>query len=226
MADKYNIFPINLGTIEMCSIPNTEYVDGFLHDNDKWYKVARVGKIASYNGETITTDYLSSTGGLDTGATIYYGLTTPTQTEITNTTLKEQLSAIEEMLSYQDHTNINQYNSNMPFMLYVVASKKGSGSVEITNEGNIYSKPTIEIEGTGVVNIYKDGTQAFEIDLSEENEITIDTEHMEAYTPNNTLANRKVTGDYSKFKLDSGTSNIKFDGALTSATITNYKRWL
>ena len=48
---------------------------------------------------------------------------------------------------------------------------------------------------------------------------------MEAYT-DTSLANRKVTGDYSKFKLDSGTSNIKFDGALTSATITNYKRWL
>lgn len=34
-------------------------------------------KIDSYNGETITTDYWSTTGGLDTGATIYYVLDTP-----------------------------------------------------------------------------------------------------------------------------------------------------
>ena len=37
----------------------------------------KIGKINSYNGETITTDYLSTTGGLDTGATIYYVLDTP-----------------------------------------------------------------------------------------------------------------------------------------------------
>ena len=42
-----------------------------------WYKYKAVEKIVSYNGETITTTYMSTTGGLDTGATVYYGLTTP-----------------------------------------------------------------------------------------------------------------------------------------------------
>lgn len=37
----------------------------------------KFNKIDSYNGETITTDYMSTTGGLDTGATVYYVLDTP-----------------------------------------------------------------------------------------------------------------------------------------------------
>lgn len=37
----------------------------------------KFNKIDSYNGETITTDYWSTTGGLDTGATVYYVLDTP-----------------------------------------------------------------------------------------------------------------------------------------------------
>lgn len=34
----------------------------------------KIGKISSYNGETITTEYISTTGGLSTGATVYYVL--------------------------------------------------------------------------------------------------------------------------------------------------------
>ena len=33
-----------------------------------------MGHIASYNGETITTAYMSTTGGLDIGATVDYVL--------------------------------------------------------------------------------------------------------------------------------------------------------
>ena len=156
---------------------------------------------------------------------VYYQLITETSTEITDTTLKGQLNDIKEALSYSGQTNITQTNDNKPFRISASALKKGSDTAVVNNTGNIYSKPTIELEGTGVVNIYKDGSQAFEVDLSEENNITIDTDKMEAYT-NTSLANRKVTGDYSKFKIEAGENEVKFDGALTSATITNYKRWL
>ena len=47
-------------------------------------------KIDSYNGETITTDYWSTTGGLDTGATIYYVRTTPELIDL-NTTVDVEL---------------------------------------------------------------------------------------------------------------------------------------
>ena len=51
----------------------------YIKDN-KLYKYT--GKINSYNGETITGDYISTTGGLDNGATVYYKLQSPQQIEI------------------------------------------------------------------------------------------------------------------------------------------------
>lgn len=157
--------------------------------------------------------------------TIYYILTTPNDIEITDETLKSQLEAIWNATSYRGQTNITQVSNDLPFMMEVSALKLGSDHLEINNTGNIYSKPTIELEGTGIVDIYLNDVQVFEVDLSEENKITIDTEKMEAYTDTG-LANRKVTGDYSTFKLNVGTNDLRFSGALTSATISRYIRWL
>ena len=39
-----------------------------------WGVACQTGHIQSYNGETVTTEYISTTGGLDTGAEIYYKL--------------------------------------------------------------------------------------------------------------------------------------------------------
>ena len=61
------------------------------------------GKIESYNGETITTDYISTTGELTTGATVYYKLETPVDLELT----KEQKAIREQRLyTYKNITNI------------------------------------------------------------------------------------------------------------------------
>ena len=159
------------------------------------------------------------------GDTIFYiPYLQETSTEITGT-LKTQLDNIREAMSYNGQTNITQTNDNKPFRISASALKKGSDTAVVNNTGNIYSKPTIELEGTGIVDIYLNDVQVFEVDLSEENKITIDTEKMEAYTDTG-LANRKVIGDYSTFKLNVGTNDLRFSGALTSATITRYLRWL
>lgn len=71
---------LSLGDIELAKIGT--YTDRIFKDNGKWYLRKEIGKIASYNGETITTAYISTTGGLDIGATVYYVLTTPVVTEI------------------------------------------------------------------------------------------------------------------------------------------------
>ena len=155
---------------------------------------------------------------------IYYPLKNPTDIEV-NETLANQLEAIWNATSYRTKTNITQVSNDLPFMMEVSALKLGSDHLEINNTGNIYSKPTIELEGTGIVDIYLNDVQVFEVDLTEENKITIDTEKMEAYTDTG-LANRKVTGDYSTFKLNVGTNDLRFSGALTSAKITRYLRWL
>lgn len=96
----------------------------------------------------------------------------------------------------------------------------------ITNSGNIYSKPILDIKGTGVVGVKLGGTQILEVDCTNNSEIIIDTEILEAYTPQNVLANRDITGDYDSFRLEVGNNTIQFTGDFTSATITKYSRWL
>lgn len=103
-----------------------------------------------------------------------------------------------------------------------------SGETTVTNEGNIYSKPVLNISGSGEIEVTLNGEQIFNIDLgSEETDITIDTNQMEAYNPDTTeLMNRQVTGDYSLFKLQAGNNTISLSGSVTSANISNYTRWL
>lgn len=71
-----------------------------------WYKHKSIEKIASYSGEAIPGDYISTTGQLTTGATVYYALATPTDEEITNETLISQLNALSKATTYYGTTNV------------------------------------------------------------------------------------------------------------------------
>lgn len=97
-------YTLHLGSLELCKIG--DYQDVILGSKDNWKVVKKVGKIASYNGETITTDYISTTGGLDTGALVYYGLATPIEETISDQTLINELNELQELLSYDGTTNI------------------------------------------------------------------------------------------------------------------------
>lgn len=98
--------------------------------------------------------------------------------------------------------------------------------LSIYNKGNIYSKPTLKVTGTGNVNIYLNGIQAFLIRMgSTSNTITIDCSQMEAYD-NSSLRNRDITGEYDKFKLNVGSNEITFDGNITELSVNHYSRWL
>lgn len=176
--------------------------------------------------ETLASDKDAFKTWLSTHNTIvYYVLATATETEITNTTLINQLESLKGAMSYEGQTNISQTNNDLPFILSASALKTGSGEAVANNIGNIYAKPIIELEGTGNIGIYKNGTQYFEVDMSNDSKITIDTENMEAYH-NGVLKNRKVIGDYNKFTIDEGNNNIEITGELTKATITKYTRYL
>ena len=179
-----------------------------------------------YLDSTITTlanakTYMDSL----TNSKVYYVLATPTEEQITNAELIEQLEAILNAVSYEDQTNISQENDDMAFILDVSALKKGTDMAIVNNEGNITSKPIIAVKGNGTLGIYLDNTQMFSLNMT--SDITIDTENMEAYDPNTLqLRNRQVTGDYSKFALQPGNNTIKVTGDFTSVTISKYKRWL
>ena len=103
-----------------------------------------------------------------------------------------------------------------------------SGETTVTNEGNIYARPTLNISGSGNVEVILNGQQIFAIDLGEDaTNITIDTTKMEAYNPDTTtLMNRQVTGDYNLFKIGTGNNTVSITGNVTSATISKYTRWL
>ena len=157
-------------------------------------------------------------------ASIYYGLATPTNTEITYTPLIEQLNTLEEAQSKEGTTNINQVNNDLPFIIDLTYYT-GDTSITITNDGNIYSKPLLELKGTGNINIYLNGIQVFVVSLNNEI-IYIDTDKMEAYYQG-TLKNRQVVGDYNNFKLQSGNNTIQVDGGYVEyLKITNYSRWV
>ena len=155
---------------------------------------------------------------------VKYILATPTYTKITGT-LATQLENVYTAQSKQGTTNISQTNDDMPFILGV--SALSSNSVVITNGGNIYSKPIFRLAGTGTTHIYINGSEVLEVDLSSHNDMTIDTNLMEAWDTNtNVLTNRQVIGDYSKIKFNVGDNELSFTGDLTEITITKYKRWL
>ena len=57
--------------------------------------------------------------------TLYYALSTPTDTEIIDTTLINQLNALKSVISYDTQTNISQTNDDLPFIISASALMKG-----------------------------------------------------------------------------------------------------
>lgn len=97
--------------------------------------------------------------------------------------------------------------------------------IDIRNSGNIYSRPILDIKGTGNISIYLNNELIFAIALGNLQEIIIDTCNMEAYL-GTTLLNRIVAGDYDKFKLNIGKNTITWTGNINSIEISNFSRWL
>jgi predicted phage tail component-like protein len=99
--------------------------------------------------------------------------------------------------------------------------------VEVNNGGNVFSKPTITLFGTGIINLSLNGNETFIIDLSNEEQITIDTERMEAYNQETQiLKNRLITGNYDNFYLQRGRDTIGFTGTVTKIIIDKFSRWI
>lgn len=72
---------------------NTTY-DEIVNDGTNWSLIRRIGYIESYDGETITTDYVCTSGTLTTGDEVYYVLDEPETIEIDNTDITGPLNSI------------------------------------------------------------------------------------------------------------------------------------
>lgn len=97
-----------------------EMLEGDYFDWENLKEVHGWGKIASYNGEEITTEYISTTGELSTGATVYYKLATPTELDFT-TEQKAVKEQIKNLHSYKNVTHIfstDEINANLSIEYY------------------------------------------------------------------------------------------------------------
>lgn len=71
-------------------------------DFERGVYVQRIGRIASYNNEQLSTKYMSTTGKLTTGAIVIYILAAPIETPLT----AEELAAYKAIKSYPYYTHI------------------------------------------------------------------------------------------------------------------------
>lgn len=100
-------------------------------------------------------------------------------------------------------------------------------SIQVRNNGNIYSKPVITLYGSGTINLSLNNEQLFVIDLSNDSQITLDIENMNAFNQTTgVLKNRLVTGNYDNFKLNVGNNTISWTGTITKIEIENYTRFI
>lgn len=120
-----------------------------------------------------------------------------------------------------------------PFKYSLLESEKtfnissDPAEIKVRNSGNYYSRPTITITGSGVVSVSLNGSQILSIELGEtEQTIIINAELMNAYSVNNTLLNRLVTGNYDNIKLNIGLNTINISGNVTTVKVDKYSRWI
>lgn len=100
-------------------------------------------------------------------------------------------------------------------------------SISIYNAGNVYSRPTIYISAEGIVSVSLNGSEILEIDFGEDEQtIKIDSESMNAYYSDDTLANRIVTGNYDNIKLNKGWNTITLSGSVSELSVRNYTRYI
>lgn len=85
-------YTIDLGDIELAKVQSQK--DYIYKDGDTWKLHKVIGKIDSYSGETITTDYVSTSGTLTNGDTVYYILDDSETTNITDDSLINVLNMI------------------------------------------------------------------------------------------------------------------------------------
>ena len=85
-------YTLDLGDIELANVNGQK--DYIYNDGDVWKIRKVIGKILSYDGETIDTDYISTSGTLTAGDTVYYVLDDPEVITIEDTTITNVLNMI------------------------------------------------------------------------------------------------------------------------------------
>ena len=104
-------YTIDLGDIELAKVQSQK--DYIYKDGDTWKIHKVIGKIDTYDGETITTDYVSTSGSLTIGDVVYYILDEPVTTPITDDTLINVLNLIMSVVFETGTTSVSITNGNV-----------------------------------------------------------------------------------------------------------------
>ena len=84
----------------------------------------------------------------ENNVTLYYVLATPTNTEITDTTLISQLEALKTAMSYAEQTNISQINDDIPFILKVTALASYNSRIVALENAILNANRNVPVENT------------------------------------------------------------------------------
>lgn len=97
-------------------------------------------------------------------------------------------------------------------------------SVTLRNRGNVASRPTVTVYGSGTVTLSVNAVTILTMAIGD-GYITIDSEEMNAYH-GDALMNRNVSGDYSDLKLNVGENVISCSGDVSEIKVEDYSRWV
>lgn len=114
--------------------------------------------------------------------------------------------------------------TSVNFTLIVTMSSDSFNEITLTNRGNVVSRPTVTIYGSGNVELAINAVTVLSFSI-EGGSITIDAEEMNAYC-GDALMNRRVTGDYSDLRLNVGENVISWRGDVTGIRLEDFSRWL
>ena len=114
--------------------------------------------------------------------------------------------------------------TSVNFTLSVTMASDSFNEIALTNRGNVVSRPTVTVYGSGNVELAINAVTVLSFSI-EGGSITIDAEEMNAYH-GNALMNRRVTGDYSDLRLNVGENVISWRGDVTGIKLEDFSRWL
>ena len=117
-----------------------------------------------------------------------------------------------------------QAGTSLDFTLSATMSSNDFSSITLTNRGNIISRPTVTVYGSGNVELAINAVTVLSLSI-DDGYITIDAEEMNAYH-GDALMNRRVTGDYADLALKAGENTISWSGDVTGIKVEDFSRWL
>ena len=120
-------------------------------------------------------------------------------------------------LDIKEGTSVN-------FTLSVTMASNSFDEITLTNRGNVVSRPTVTVYGSGNVELAINAVTVLSFAI-DDGYIAIDADEMNAYH-GDTLMNRRVTGDYADLRLNVGENVISWSGDVTRISVEDFSRWL